>query len=125
MKKIIRRKTRAVRRKRRTHRNYKDSFFRKLFSDKARAIELYNALSGTDYDERVPFEFWTLDNVFADGQVNDLCCCIDGRLSAFMEAQSTICGSIAHRMLGYVSRSLDRYLRRSAGAYRKIFFQIF
>ena len=113
MKKLVRRKLRAVRRKERTHRNYKDSFFRKLFSVKENAIELYNALSGTDYDETVPFEFWTLDNVFADGQVNDMCCRIAGNLAVFTEAQSTICGCIAHRMLGYVSRCLDRFLAQT------------
>ncbi len=110
MKKRTRRRLHAVRRERRAHRNYKDSSFRKLFSEKTKAIELYNALSGASYDETVPFEFWTLDNVFVDGQVNDLCCSIDGNLAVFLEAQSTICGCIAHRMLGYVSRSLDRYL---------------
>ena len=110
MKKRTRRRLHAVRRERRAHRNYKDSLFRKLFSEKTKAIELYNALSGASYDETVPFEFWTLDNVFVDGQVNDLCCSIDGNLAVFLEAQSTICGCIAHRMLGYVSRSLDRYL---------------
>ena len=74
MKKRSRRRLHAVRHERRAHRNYKDSFFRKLFSEKTKAIELYNALSGASYDETVPFEFWTLDNVFVDGQVNDFRC---------------------------------------------------
>mgnify|MGYP004557081103 CR=1 FL=1 len=30
-------------------RNYKDSIFRKLFNNNAAIIELYNALSGSDY----------------------------------------------------------------------------
>ena len=65
MKKRTRRRLHAVRHERRAHRNYKDSFFRKLFSEKTKAIELYNALSGTSYDETVPFEFWTLDRYLA------------------------------------------------------------
>jgi hypothetical protein len=32
-------------------RNYKDSTFRKLFNDKERLIELYNALSGSNYSK--------------------------------------------------------------------------
>ena len=65
MKKRTRRRLHAVRRERRAHRNYKDSLFRKLFSEKIKAIELYNALSGASYDETVPFEFWTLDRYLA------------------------------------------------------------
>ena len=30
-------------------RNYRDSIFRKLFNNKAAIIDLYNALSGSDY----------------------------------------------------------------------------
>ena len=34
-----------------SNREYKDGVFTKLFHEKKKIIELYNALEGTDYDE--------------------------------------------------------------------------
>lgn len=38
-----------------TNRNHKDGVFIKLFHDKEKIIELYNAIEGTNYDEFVIF----------------------------------------------------------------------
>ena len=34
-----------------THRNYKDTVFRMLFSDRKNLLSLYNAVSGAHYDD--------------------------------------------------------------------------
>lgn len=94
------------RKEEKSHRNYKDSVFRKLFSEKENAIELYNAVAGTNYGPDTPIRFLTLENILVDGSINDLEFEIDGRRVAFAEAQSTI----PYRLLGYTSRSLDQIL---------------
>ena len=43
-------------------RNYKDSVFRMLFSEKKRLLSLYNALNGTDYTDPEELEINTLEN---------------------------------------------------------------
>lgn len=98
------------RKEEKSHRNYKDSVFRKLFSEKENAIELYNAVAGTNYGPDTPIRFLTLENILVDGPINDLEFEIDGRRVAFAEAQSTICENIPYRLLGYTSRSLDQIL---------------
>lgn len=40
-------------------RNYKDSLFRRIFSDKKDLLELYNALNGTNYDDPDELEIVT------------------------------------------------------------------
>ena len=42
-------------------RNYKDSIFRKLFNNKAAIIDLYNALSGSDYPPDTYVKIVTLE----------------------------------------------------------------
>ena len=42
------------------NREYKASFFSKLFSEPSRLRELYNALDDTNYGEDTPFEINTL-----------------------------------------------------------------
>lgn len=45
------------------NRQYQDSLFRFMFSDKESAIELYNAIEGTDYGLDTEVVFTTLDDV--------------------------------------------------------------
>ena len=46
-------------------RNYKDSVFRMLFSDKASLLSLFNALTGSHYENPDELEIVTLDNVIS------------------------------------------------------------
>ena len=47
-----------------TNRNYKDSIFVKLFSNKKEILELYNAIKGTNYDlETTEINIITLEDV--------------------------------------------------------------
>ena len=45
-----------------TKRNYKDSLFCTLFSEKKSALSLYNAVNGTDYTNAKEVEIVTLEN---------------------------------------------------------------
>ena len=45
--------------------NYKDSVFRMLFSDKASLLSLFNALTGSHYENPDELEIVTLDNVIS------------------------------------------------------------
>ena len=43
-------------------RNYKDSVFRMLFSERKQLLSLYNELNGTDYTDPEELEINTLEN---------------------------------------------------------------
>ena len=55
-----------------THRNYKDTVFRMLFSDRKNLLSLYNAVSGAHYDDPEKLEIVTLENAIYMGMKNDL-----------------------------------------------------
>ena len=60
-----------------THRNYKDTVFRMLFSDRKNLLSLYNAVSGAHYDDPEKLEIVTLENAIYMGMKNDLAFIID------------------------------------------------
>ena len=47
------------------NRNYKDTVFRMLFSDRQNLLSLYNAVSGSHYDDPEMLEIVTLENALA------------------------------------------------------------
>ena len=55
-----------------TNRNYKDTVFRMLFSDRKNLLSLYNAISGAHYDDPEKLEIVTLENAIYMGMKNDL-----------------------------------------------------
>lgn len=46
------------------NREFKATLFSELFSNPDKLRELYNAVAGTNYDEKTPIEINTLENVF-------------------------------------------------------------
>ena len=54
------------------NRNYKDTVFRMLFSDRKNLLSLYNAVSGSHYDDPEKLEIITLENAIYMGMKNDL-----------------------------------------------------
>ena len=54
------------------NRNYKDTVFRKLFSDRRNLLSLYNAINGTAYTDETKLEIVTLENAIYMGMKNDL-----------------------------------------------------
>jgi len=85
------------------NRTYKDSLFVDFFKDKARIIELYNAIAGTDYPPSAEIEFAILENVLFKTRCNDLAFMIDDRLIVFLEYQSSINKGMPLRMLLFIS----------------------
>ena len=91
-----------------SNREYKDGVFTKLFHDKEKIIELYNALEGTEYDESTMVEIKTLENVLYGIYKNDMAFVIDNKFVVLVEHQSTICNNMPLRMLLYLSRVYER-----------------
>lgn len=58
-------------------RNYKDTVFRMLFRDKARLLELYNAVNQTSYENPEELQIVTLENAVYLGMKNDVAFIID------------------------------------------------
>ncbi len=86
----------------------KDNTFCTLFNDKERIIELYNALSDSNYDKDTPVEIVTLDDTFFGDRENDLSFIIDHRWIILTEQQSTLCPDIPLRMLVYIARQYEK-----------------
>ena len=62
------------------NRNYKDTVFRMLFSDKKNLLSLYNAVNSRDYTNPDDLEIVTLENAIYMGMKNDLAFIIDTNL---------------------------------------------
>ena len=84
------------------NRNFKDTVFRKLFSDKENLLSLYNAINGTAYEDSEKLEIVTLENAIYMGMKNDLAFIIDTGLFLY-EHQSTYNPNLPLRDLFYIS----------------------
>lgn len=89
-------------------RTYKDGMFRQLFNDRDKMIELYNALTGNNYDNRTDVEIITLEDAIFGDVKNDLAFIIDGHYMILTEHQSTINPNMPLRMLSYGIREYER-----------------
>jgi len=85
------------------NRTYKDSVFRKLFGEKDKLAELYNAIANTKYAPD-DIEIITLENIIFIGRENDIAFTVGGRLIVLMEHQSTINPNMPLRCLLYIAR---------------------
>ena len=91
------------------NRKYKDSVFTDLFGSdrdgKKNFLELYNALSGSDYKlEEVTLERKIIEQSLYKTFNNDVSWEIDGKLIVLVEHQSTINENMPFRCLEYVTR---------------------
>ena len=82
------------------NREYKSSVFIMLFSEKKELLELYNAVSGKNYEDPELLEINTLKNAIYMAIQNDVSFVIDSRLSLY-EHQSTYSPNLPLRMLLY------------------------
>jgi len=71
------------------NKKYKDTVFRMLFNNPKTALELYNAIFGTDYKDWSVVKINTLENILFMGMKNDISFEIDDMI-ALIEHQSTI-----------------------------------
>lgn len=83
-------------------RDHKSRMFTMIFSDKKELLELYNAISGKNYDDPELLTINTLENAIYMSMNNDLSFIIDARLSLY-EHQSTYNPNLPIRFLFYLS----------------------
>ena len=102
-----------------SNRKYKDGVFIKLFHEKKKIIELYNALEGTQYDENTEVKMQTLEGVLYGRYRNDMAFEIDNKFVVLVEHQSTICNNMPLRMLLYLSRIYERIADIKTAYYMK------
>jgi len=91
------------------NRKYKDSVFTDLFGSdrdgKKNFLDLYNALSGSDYKlEEVSLERKVIEQALYKTFNNDVSWLINGRLIVLVEHQSTVNENMPFRCLEYVTR---------------------
>ena len=84
------------------NRNYKDTIFRWLFSDKENLLSLYNAISGKHYEDPEALTIVTLKNAVYMGMKNDIAFVLETGLYLY-EHQSTYNPNIPLRDLFYIA----------------------
>lgn len=90
-------------------REYKDTVFRMLFSDKKNLLSLYNAVTGRAHENAEDFEIVTLDNAVYMGMKNDLSFLLDTHIYLY-EHQSTKNPNMPLRDLFYISLEYQKYV---------------
>ena len=93
------------------NRNFKDTLFRMVFSDKRALLELYNGIKGTDYQNADALKIVTLENAIYMNMKNDLAFLIDGTLSLY-EHQSTFAPNMPLRNLFYITREYEKIVSK-------------
>ncbi len=88
-------------------REYKDTVFRLLFSDRKRALSLYNGINGTDYQDESLLEFNTLENAIYMNLHNDISFVIVNQIHLY-EHQSTLPVNLPLRDLLYMADILQK-----------------
>ena len=97
----------------RSNRNYKDTVFRMLFSDRKNLLSLYNAVSGAHYEDPEMLEIVTLENAIYMGMKNDLDFIIDTDLFLY-EHQSTYNPNMPLRDLFYISSEYQKLVDKKS-----------
>ena len=105
-----------------TNRQYKDTLFRALFTDKKRFIELYNAITNEHYPEDIEITPCPTNPLMA--MFNDLAFIIESKLIVMCEHQSTENPNMPLRFLFYISDVLRTHTIKIDSLYRKSLVQI-
>lgn len=95
------------------NRNYKDTIFRMLFSDRESLLSLYNAVNKRNYTNPDDLEIVTLENAIYMGMKNDLAFILDMNLYLY-EHQSTVNPNIPLRDLFYIAAEYQKLIDRKS-----------
>lgn len=98
---------------------YKDSLFRSLFDGKDAVLSLYNALSGTNYDENTEVVMNTLPETMFTAKKNDVSAVIGKKIVIIAEQQSSINENMPFRFLSYAGRLLENTVTDKTALYRR------
>ena len=91
-------------------RKFKDTLFRRAFSDKKDLLDLYNALNGTSYMNPDELEITTLEDAIYMSMKNDVSFIISSTLNLY-EHQSTVNPNMPIRGLMYFARQYEAYIK--------------
>ena len=86
---------------------YKSTLFSTIFSEKENALEMYNALNGTDYDDPDEITITTLKNVVFLNRYNDVSYVIGGVFNLY-EHQSTYNPNMPLRSFFYIAQTFEK-----------------
>ena len=92
------------------NREYKSDVFSMLMEDRVNALQVYNAMNGTDYDDPQMVQICTLDKGVSLSVRNDASFVLDASLSIY-EHQSTVCPNMPVRCLVYFTNILEGMLK--------------
>ena len=93
----------------RVNRKYKDSLFRKIFSDRKDLLDLYNALNDTQYTDEEELTVTTLEDVIYISIKNDVSFLLGGTMNLY-EHQSSYNPNMPIRGLIYFARLYQNYI---------------
>ena len=96
-----------------TNRNYKDTVFRMLFSDRKNLLSLYNAVNQSNYNNPDDLEIVTLENAIYMGMKNDLAFIMDTNLYLY-EHQSTYNPNMPLRDLFYICSEYQKLVDKKS-----------
>ena len=91
------------------NRQYKDTVFRMLFSEKENLLSLYNAVTGNAYQNADDLKIVTLENAIYMGMKNDLAFMLETNIYIY-EHQSTLNPNIPLRDLIYIGIEYQQYV---------------
>ena len=91
------------------NRQYKDTVFRMLFSEKENALSLYNALNGTNYGMEDGLKIVTLEDAIYLTMKNDVAVCLCDSINLW-EQQSSVNPNMPLRGLMYFSKEYEGWL---------------
>ena len=91
------------------NRQYKDTVFRMLFSEKENLLSLYNAVTGNTYQNADDLKIVTLENAIYMGMKNDLAFMLETNIYLY-EHQSTLNPNIPLRDLIYIGIEYQQYV---------------
>jgi hypothetical protein len=97
---------------------YKDTFFRSLFCDKERALELFNAIEGTDFPKGTPLDFFSQGDKSLVWRNNDLAFVINNLLLAIKDHQGTLNPNMPFRLLPFAVDILYTWLTNKKELYK-------
>lgn len=98
---------------------YKDSLFRTWFNNKEGALELYNALHNTNYDETAELIINTLSETLWTARKNDISFLLNRKLVLMGEHQSTINENMPYRFLDTINRIFEQQIPNKKKVYQK------
>ena len=92
------------------NREHKSSVFTELFKEKEALLELYNALSNSNYTLDTKIEINTLQGVLFLDAMNDISFTLDDKIVILIEHQSTISENAPLRFLLYIARVYEKLI---------------